>query len=136
MHDAVADEFRIAQRRDHGEYPLLLPKLQVGLEAHQIVDALGRVVLPQLQHRIGLHPGFRVRQAHGLHGAVAQGIQASAGHDLHRHTALENPLVLKAMDLRLLSGDQLFHKGLVLLLIHGAVHIVRCSPVVAGLPPG
>ena len=136
MHDPIADEFRIRQRRDHGEHPLLLPELQVGLEAHQIVDALGGVVLPQLQHRVGLCPGSGVRQPHRLHGAKAQGIQAPSRHDLHRHAALKDPLVFKPVDLRLLGSDQGLHKVLVLLLIHGAVHIVRGAPVIAALPPG
>ena len=40
------------------------------------------------------------------------------------------------MNLRLLSGHQLPDKGLVLLLVHGAVDVVRGAPVVPGLPPG
>ena len=136
MHHAVADEFRVFQCGDHGEHPLLFPEFQVGLKAHQVKDAFRGVVLAELHHRVGLLPGFGVRQSHGLQGTVAQGVRAPAGHDLHRHTALEHILILEAVDLRLLGGGQLLHKGNVLLLVHGAVDIVRGAPVVPGLPPG
>ena len=108
----------------------------MGLEAHQIVNALGRVVLPQLQNRVGLRSGFGVRQAHGLHGTVAQGVRSPAGHDLHRHTAFKHPLVLKPVNLRLLRGDQFLYKSLVLLLVHGTVYIIRSAPIISALPPG
>ena len=108
----------------------------MGLKAHQIENALSRVVLAQLQNGVGLPAGFGVPEAHRLHGTIAQGIQPPAGHDLHRHTALEDPPVLEAVDLRLLGKNQLPDKGLVLLLVQGAVDIVRGAPVIAGLPPG
>ena len=71
MHDAVADKFRIGQRRDHGKDPLLLPEPQMGLEADHIIDRPGGIVLPQLDDGIGLPPRGRVRQADGLERAVA-----------------------------------------------------------------
>ena len=73
-HHTVADKFRVFQTGYHGEYPLLLAEFQVGLEAHQIVHAFCRVVLPQLHHGVRLMAGGRISQPHGLHGAVAQGI--------------------------------------------------------------
>ena len=97
MHHAVTDKFRVFQTGNHGKYPLLLAEFQVGLEAHQIVHALGGVVLPQLHHGIRLMTGGGISQPNGLHGAVAQGIHPPPRHDLHRHTALKDVFVLKAM---------------------------------------
>ena len=136
MHDAVAEELRLCQGRDHGEDPLLLGKAQMGLEAHQIVHRPGGVVPPQLHHGVGLLPGFGVRQAHGLQGAEAQGVLPPPGHDLHGHTALEDLGVLKAVDRGLLRGGQGPDEGLVLGLVHGTVDIIRSPPVIAGGEPG
>ena len=61
---------------------------------------------------------------------------APAGHDLHGHTALKYHLVLKAVDRGLLGRGQLLPEGVVLLLGHGAVDIVRRSPVIPGAEPG
>ena len=60
---------------------------------------------------------------------------APAGHDLHRHTALKNLTVLKAVDLRLLGGGQLLPESVILLLIHRAVYIIICALVIAGAHP-
>ena len=97
MHHAVADKFRVFKTGYHGKYPLLLAEFQMGLEAHQIVHALGRVVLPQLHHGVRLMAGGGISQPHRLHGAVAQGIHAPPRHDFHGHTALKNVFILKAM---------------------------------------
>ena len=132
MHDAVADELRVFQGGDHGEHPLLLGPLQVGLEAHQVVDSAVGIVPAQLYHGKGLPARLWIPQAPGFQGPVAQGLLPPAGHDLHRHTALKDMLVLKAVDLRLLGGAQLGPEGQVLLLGHGAVDIVGGALVVPG----
>ena len=120
------------QGGDHGEHPLLLAPFQVGLEAHQIVDGAVGVVTPQLHHGVGLTAGLGIHQAAGLQGTEAQGVLAPAGHDLHRHTALEHAAVLKAVDLGLLRLHQLRPEGLIFLFGHGAVDVVRGALIVAG----
>ena len=60
MHHPVSQELSVLQGRDHGEYPLLLRPSQVGLEAHQIIDAALSVILAQLHHSVGLPAGLGV----------------------------------------------------------------------------
>ena len=136
MHHPIAHILRIPQGGDHGEHPLLLRPFQVGLEAHDVVNGPLGVVLAQLHHGRGLPSGLGVLQSHRLQRSVAQGIPPPAGHHLHRHTALKDPGVLKAMDLRLLGGGQSLPEALVLLLRHGAVDVVRRPPVIPGGKPG
>jgi len=135
MHHAIAKIFRMGQRRDHGKHPLLLRPAEMGLKSHNIINSTGTVVLPELHHRIGLLPGFGILEPHGLQRPIAQGILPPAGHDLHRHAALKDLFILKAMYRRLFGTGKLPDKALILLLVHGAVDIVRCPLVVAGGKP-
>ena len=132
VHDAVAQELGVPEGGNHGEHPALLRPFQMGLEAHQIVDGAVGVVLAELHHGVGVPARLGVGQALGLQGAEAEGVLAPAGHDLHRHAALEHAAVVKAVDLRLLGGGEGLPKGGVLFLIHGAVDIVGGAPVVPG----
>ena len=66
---AQAHELGVLQARDEAEDPLLLPVLQLGLKAHQVVERAFPVFGPQLHHRKGLAAGVGVDQPHGLHGA-------------------------------------------------------------------
>ena len=136
MHHPIADILRVFQGRDHGEHPLLLPELQMGLEPYQVVDGARGVVLAQLHYRVGLPAGPGVLEAPGLQRAVPQGILPPAGHDLHGHAALKDVLVLKAVDLRLLGFTQLPPERPVGLLVQGAVDVVRGALVVPGGKPG
>ena len=136
MHHPVADILRIFEGGDYGEHPLLLPEFEVGLEAHQVIDAALGVVLAQLHHGVGLPPGGGVLEAPGLQGAVPEGVFPPPGHHLHGHTTFKDVLVLKAVDLRLLGMAQLLPEGSVLLLGERAVDIIRCSLVVPGGEPG
>ena len=108
----------------------------MGLEAHQIVNGAVGVVPTKLHHGVGPPACPGIVQSPGLQGAVQQGVMAPAGHDLHRHTALEHLTVLKAVDLRLLGGGQFLPEGVVLLLVHGAVYIIICALVIPGAHPG
>ena len=135
MHDPVAKKLRVFQGRDHGEHPPLLRPFQVCLEAHQVVDAALGVVLAQLHHRVRRLARFGIPEALGLQGPVAQGVLPPPGHDLHWHTALEDPGVLKAVDFRLLGRAQLLPEGQILLLGEGAVYIIRIPFVVTGGEP-
>ena len=136
MHHAVADKLRVFQGGDHGEHTLLLRPFQMGLEAYDVINAALGVVLAQLHHSKGLLARFGVPESHRLEGTIAQGIPATAGHYLHRHTALKHARVLKAVDLRLLGGGELLPESVVLLLGHGTVDIVRGTPVISGGKPG
>ena len=136
MHDTVANELGVAQRRDHGEHTLLLREFQMGLETHQVIHTLCRIVLPQLDNGVRLLAGVGVNKAHRLQGAETEGVGTAAAHNLHRHTAFENPLVLKAVDFCFLRMDQLMEECFVLFLVHGAVDIIGGAPVIAALPPG
>ena len=132
VHDAVADELRIPQRRDHGKDALLLAKRQVRLEADNVIQRAPGVVAPELHDGIVVAPGARVAQADRLERAVAQRVLPAAGHDLDRHAALKDVPVLEAVNLRLLGVDQLLPEGQILLPVHGAVDVVRRPLVVPG----
>jgi hypothetical protein len=48
VHDAVAGVFRLGKPGNQAEHPALLRKGQPGLKAHQVIQAVRRVVLAQL----------------------------------------------------------------------------------------
>ena len=118
------------QRRDHRKYALLLGELEVRLKADEIIDRAQRVVLSELYNSVRLFARLRVLKAHRLHRAVAERILAPARHDLDRHTAFEDVLVLKTVHGRFLSSLQCFHKGDVFVFFHRAVDIIRISAVI------
>ena len=132
MHDTVAHELSVFQCRDHGEHALLLTEFQVGLAADQIVQRAVRVVAAQLQDRIRILAGFRVRQADGLENAEPQRVKAAACVNLDGHAALEHLGVLEAVHRRFLSGGQCVPECLVLLAGERAVDIIRRALAVAG----
>ena len=119
------------QRGDHRKHALLLGKAQVRLEADKVIDAALRVVAPQLDDGIGLFPRLRVSQTARLEGAVAERIVSAARHDLDGHAALEDVFILKAVYARFLRGRERLPEGIVLLLRHRAVDVVRRPLVVA-----
>ena len=107
----------------------------MGLEAHQVIDASLGVVLAQLHHGVGLPAGPGVLQAPWFQRAVAQRVMPPAGHNLHRHAALKNLAVLKAVDLCLLCGGKRLPEGVILRLIQRTVDIVRRALIIAGAEP-
>ena len=132
MHHAIAGVGGIFQSGNHAEHPPLLGKLQPCLEADDVVQRTGLVVLAELHHGKGLAPGAGIAEPHRLHGAEGQHHPAPAGHGFHRHAALEHPGFLKAVHLGGLRRKQRVHEGVVFLLGHGAVEVI-VSPVVARL---
>ena len=54
---AQAHEFGLLQARDEPEDPFLRPVLQLGLEAHQVVERAFPVFGPELDYREGLAAG-------------------------------------------------------------------------------
>jgi len=136
VHDAVAHELRVVQRRDHRKNALLLREFEVCLKAHDIIDGARRVVLSQLHDSVRFLPRPGVLQPDRLQGPVAQRVKAAARHDLHGHATLEHLAVLEAVHLGGLGRRKRLHKGGVFLLVHRAVYIICISAVVAGGKPG
>ncbi len=137
MHDAVAQELRIFEARDHGENALLFPEFQIRLEADEVVHGAFRRFLAQLERGPGAVAGARVGEADRLHGAESDGVVAALGHDFDGHAAFIDAGRLEVVELRGLGGDEGFVEGLVLLLVHGAVDVVVfAAHVVAGLGEG
>ena len=132
MHDTVAHELGVFQRRNHGEHALLLTELEVSLAADQIVQRAVRVVAAQLQDRIRILAGFRVRQADRLQNAEAQRVKAAACVNLDGHATLEHLGILKAVYRCFLSGGQRVPEHLVLLAGERAVDVIRRALAVAG----
>ena len=132
MHDTVAHELGVTERRDHGEHALLFTEFQVGLAADQIVQRTVRVVAAQLQDRIRVLAGFRVRQADWLKDAEPQRVKAAACVNLDGHAALEHLGILKAVHRRFLGGGQRVPECLVLLAGERAVDVICGALAVAG----
>ena len=75
---AEAEELGVLEAGDQAQDARLFAELHVVLEADQ-VEALGaQVFLAELHDGPGAAAGARVGQAHGLHGAEAQGVAAAA----------------------------------------------------------
>ena len=136
VHDAITDELGIFQSRYQPEDTSLLRPLQVCLKAHDVVKGALRIILPQLHHCMGKPPGMGIFQPHRLQRAKQQGILSPGSHFLHRHAALKENLLLKAVGFRLFRIHQLLPEMPVLLPVHGAVDICRLPLVVTGGLPG
>ncbi len=77
--------------------------------------------------------GARVPQAHRAQRAVADGIRPAARHDLDGHAALvDGHGRVEVVKRGALGVDEGIIKGLVLLLIEGAVEVVGLAPAIAG----
>ena len=134
MHHAVPHKFRIFQPRDHRKDPLLLREQQVGLEPHDIIHGAVGIFPPQLDIGPRTVSGAGVSQSHRAQRPIPHGIQAALRQHLYGHTALVHLKVflLKFMQLHAFGIHQRFMERLILLLIEGAVDIIRLSPVVPG----
>ena len=130
MHHAVAGIGGVFQAGDETEDTLLFRILKAGLETDDIVHGFAEIVAPELDHGEGLFAGFRIREAHGLHGAEGRHHAAALRHAFDGHASLEDVLFLKAVDFSGFGGDQLVDKAVVFLLCHRAVEII-VSPAVA-----
>ena len=84
----------------------LLGMLQLGLEADHVPQRAERIVLAQLDDRIGPAPGARIVEPDRLHRAEAQRVDAALGHHLDRHAAVEIGDVLPFLELGLLAVEQ------------------------------
>ena len=151
VHDTVPHELGIFQARDHAEHPLLLAPLEVGLEAHDIIEGAFLILGAELDIGPGAVAGVGVHQTHRAQGAEAHGISTSGSHDLDGHTALVDcdgirffavgigvglgPLFrtgIEGMERGTLCRSQLGVESLILCLIEGAVQVIGLAPVVPG----
>ena len=136
MHVPVTHELRLLQPWDETEYPLLLAVAQIGLEADQVIERPGQVVLPQLHHRVGPLPRARVGQADGAERPEGQRLPPARRQHLHRQAALKETgiLPLEAVQRDTLRRHQRFHETVVLLLRQRAVDVVGITPPITGSP--
>ena len=134
-------ELGVFQARDRAEDAHLLAMLQLGLEADHVVERAERIVLAQLHHRIGLRGRIvGVGEAHRLHRAVAQGLDAALSHHLDRQAAVEVGRALPFLEFALRAIDQRLHERKILIPVHRAVDVVLAGAagtdlVVARLEP-
>ena len=70
------------------------PHFELRLEPDQAEVIAGQVVLPQLHDRVGLPPGARIDEPHGLHRPEAQRVAPAVRHHLDRQAPLEERLTL------------------------------------------
>ena len=95
MEAAEAKELCIFETRDEPENPFLFRPFQPCLKSDHIKCGKGIVLRPELNDRIGFSSGMRVREADRLHGAKPQGVLTPGSHNLNRHAALEDALLLE-----------------------------------------
>ena len=135
MHHAVAQKFRIFQRRNHRKNALLLAEFQVGLKANEVVHRPLRILLTQLKHRPRPVPGARITQANRLERAETHRIRPAGSHHLDGHAPLVNAtLFVKRMKLCALGVEQRLIKRFIFRFVHRAVDIVVLpAPAIAGL---
>ncbi len=78
MNLAEAQEFRSFQAGDHSEYAGLLGKLQMILEADEVVTVRHETLEPQLDRGIGTFSRSGIDQTHRLHRAKPERIHSPA----------------------------------------------------------
>ena len=118
-------EFGLLQSRNGAEQVHLGAIFELGLEAHHIPQGAERIVLAQLDNRIGPATGARIIKADRLHRTIAQCVDTAFRHNLDRHAAFEIGRVLfPVAKLGFLAIDQALMESEILLLVHRAVDIV------------
>ncbi|MNM96156.1 hypothetical protein D3C81_1086230 [compost metagenome] len=130
MHHAIADELGVFETWDHGEDAFLLAPFQVGLEANQVVQCTGSVVLTQLYDRVRQLPGMRVHETNRLHRPEQRGLLAAAHHDFNRHAAFKVYFFLEVLQLRHFCVNQCFVEGVEFLFGHRAIEVSRFAFVI------
>ena len=142
MQAAEPGELRLLQPRDHPEDADLLGIFQLGLESHHVEQAAQRIVLAQLDHRMGPPAALGFGQAHRLHRAEAQGLAPARRHHLDGQAAVEiGRARFPFLEFGLVARQQRIDEGLVLRAVERAVDVVgavagRAALVVARLEPG
>ena len=142
MQAAEPREFGVLKPGNRAEYPDLLAMPELCLKPHHVEQGAQLVVLPQLNHGVGLFVALvGVGQPHGLHRAMAQRFDAAFGHDFDGEATVEIRDVFPVFEGGFFASDQRLHKREIPVAIEGAIEVVaavaaRSDFVVAGLKPG
>jgi len=115
----------------------LLAVLELGLEADHVPQGSERIVLAQLDHRIGPAASARIVEPDRFHRPVAQGFAAALRHHLDRHAAFEIGRVLfPLVERHFLALDQRGDEIVILRLVERAVDVVLPALIPARGHPG
>ncbi len=136
VHHAETKELRVMEGRDHRKDAPLFREAQMGLESDEVINAAVLIILAKLNDGERLFSGPRVFQSARFQGAVAKGFSSPSGHDLHRHTALKDFLILKAVDLGLFCGNKGIPESVVLFLTHRAIDVISGTLIITRPHPG
>ncbi len=128
---AEAQELGVLQPGNQPQHARLIAPLHVVLEPDQVVGIVAQVLLPQLDHRVGLFAGARIAQPDRLHGAEAQSIAAAVRDLLDRQASLEIVQLLPVLGFHRLGRHQRVIEAVVLFLGEGAVDVIGRAFVVA-----
>ncbi len=125
MNLPVAQEARIFEAGNQPQHTRLLAKLQMILEADQVITVSAQILLAQLHHGPGRLAGARIAQAHRLHRAKAQRISPPPGKNFDGQTALEVIRSLPCLCFSRLSRQQRIQKAIELRAVHRAINVIR-----------
>src|SRR5262245_37148699 len=102
MNAAEPEIFRGSQPRNRREHPLLLGNPEPGLETDQVPHLSRAILPPELDHRMRVTSGARIRQSHGLERSESQCFRTPAGHLLDRQAAFEIRDLVEVVRLKLI----------------------------------
>ena len=134
MNLSVTQKSRILQTRDQPQHTRLIAKLQMILEADQVVRIRPQVLLPQLHHRIWHFAGARIDESHRLHRTEAKRVASAPGNLLNRQTTFKVVQLFPVTLLDRVSGEESIVKAAVLLRRHRTIDVIRRSFVITRSP--
>src|SRR5215207_805720 len=97
VHLSITQKFGVLQPRDEAQDAFLFRVFQVGLEAHEIVKAANKVILPELDDRVGSFARAWILESDGAHRTKGQRIDSALGDDLNRQAAFEEVTCFDAL---------------------------------------
>ncbi len=126
MHRSVTHELRLGQPWNHPQHPILLAIFEICLEADQVVEGPGGVVLTQLHDGVGPLARAWVAQPHRSERTVGEGFLTARAQHLDREAPFKEigivPFEVSQRDP--LGVRQSFVEGVVFGLGHRAVDVV------------
>jgi len=129
---AEPQELGAGEPRDElAEDAALLGPGETRLEPDQVEGGAGRVLPPELHHRVRAPPGARILEADRLHRPVREHLRTPFGHHLDRQAALEVARLLERVRRDLATRDEGRDEREVLPLVERQVQVVVPLP----LPP-